>query len=253
MSARKIRNSWWVDFRGEGIRYRRRSPENSQAGAKAYELLLRQRIARGEPLNGHEEDQGPPLPTFKEFSEKWYNTYVLTNNKPSGQDSKRASLRAHLVPFFGGMKLPEITSLHIEQFKAAKLESGLLPQTVNNHLTILGKCLRCAEEWGELQHVPKMKSLKVPPQRFDFFSRDESERLLSAIEGPMWYALVLLALRTGLRVSELLGLEWCDIDFDRQLLSLRRSIVRGIVSSPKNNRERHVPLTPQLGQVLFSV
>ena len=250
MSTRKIRNSWWVDFRCEGLRYRRRSPENSQPGAKAYELLLRQRIARGEPLNGHEEDQGPPIPTFEEFSGKWYKTYVLTNNKPSGQDSKRGTLRAHLVPFFGRMKLPEITSLDIEHFKAAKLESGLLPQTVNNHLTILGKCLRCAEEWGELQHVPKMKHLKVPPQKFDFFSREESAKLLGATDDPRSYALVLLALRTGLRVSELLGLEWVDIDLDRQLLSLRRSIVRGVVTSPKNNRERHVPLTPQLCDAL---
>src|SRR5208283_1047616 len=99
-----------------------------------------------------------------------------------------------------------------EQFKALKIESGLLPQTVNNHLTILGKCLRCAEEWGELEHVPKMKKLKVPPQKFDFFLSEESEKLLSVIEDPMWYALVLMALRSGLRVSELLGLEWPDID-----------------------------------------
>lgn len=253
MSTRKIRNSWWVDFRCERVRHRKRSPENSQPGAKAYELLLRQRIARGEPLNGHEENQGPPIPTFTDFSEKWYKTYVLTNNKPSGQASRRYVLRAHLVPFFGGMKLTEITSLDIEQFKAAKLEAGLAAPTVNNHLTILGKCLRCAEEWGELEHVPKMKPLKVPPQRFDFFSREESEKLLSVIEDPRWYALVLLALRTGLRVSELLGLEWSDIDFDRQLLSLRRSIVQGVVGSPKNNRERHIPLTPLLCDALQKI
>src|SRR2546425_7774466 len=83
MSTRKIRNSWWVDFRSEGVRYRKRSPENSHAGAKAYELLLRQRLVHGEPLDAHKEDEGPPIPTFQEFSEKWYKTYVLTNNKPS--------------------------------------------------------------------------------------------------------------------------------------------------------------------------
>ncbi|MBI3365997.1 MAG: site-specific integrase [Ignavibacteriae bacterium] len=253
MSARKFRDSWWVDFRFDGTRYRKKCPENTQAGAKAYELHLRQRLARGESIDHHNGDQGSSIPTFKEFSEKWYQTYVLTNNKVSGQWSKQSALRAHLVPFFGRMKLPEITSLHIEQFKASRLDAGLAPQTVNNHLTILGKCLRCAEEWGELQHVPKMKSLKVPPQRFDFFSREESEQLLGAIDDPLWYALVLLALRTGLRVGELLGLEWVDIDLDRKLLSLRRSIVRGIVTSPKNNRERHVPLTLQLCKALEGI
>src|SRR3990167_6560006 len=147
MSTRKIRNSWWVDFRFDGLRYRKRSPENSQPGARAYELLLRQRISRGKPLNGRDDDPAIPVPTFKEFSEKWYKTYVLTNNKPSAQNSKRYVLRAHLVPFFGRMTLSEITSLHIEQFKGAKLEADLAAQTVNNLLTVLGKCLRCAEEW----------------------------------------------------------------------------------------------------------
>jgi len=253
VSVRKIRNSWWVDFRFDDVRYRKRSPENSQSGAKAYELLLRQRVARGEPLVGQSQDPSRHEPTFCEFSEKWYKTYVLTNNKPSGQDSKRNVLHAHLVPYFGRMKLNEITSLHIEQFKASRLGSGLAPQSVNNHLTVLGKCLRCAEEWGELEHVPKMKKLKVPPQKFDFLSREESETLLAAIDDPRWYVLVLLALRTGLRVSEMLGLEWCDVDIDRALVTVRRSIVKGIISSPKSNRERHVPLTPQLRDALKKI
>src|SRR5882762_2081967 len=102
------------------MRYRKRSPKNSLAGAKAYELLLRQRIARGEPLNGHEENQGPPVPTFKEFSEKWYETYVCTNNKPSEQKAKRVTLRAHLLPCFGPLRLDDISGLEIEEYKAAK-------------------------------------------------------------------------------------------------------------------------------------
>jgi hypothetical protein len=47
MSVRKIRKSWWVDFRAEGVRYRKRSPLNTKAGAKDYEATLRCRIERG--------------------------------------------------------------------------------------------------------------------------------------------------------------------------------------------------------------
>ncbi|MBI1805090.1 MAG: site-specific integrase [Ignavibacteriae bacterium] len=253
MSTRKIRNSWWVDCRCEGVRYRKRSPENSQAGAKAYELLLRQRLARGEPIDGRTEDQSPPEPSFREFSEKWYKTYVLTNNKYSTQTGKRSVLNVHLVPFFANMKLKEISSMHIEQFKAAKLEVGLAPLSINGQLLILGKCLRCAQEWGELEKVPKIKALKVPPQKFDFFSREESDRLLSAIADPMWYGMVLLAIRTGLRVGEIMGLEWSDVDIAAGKLAVRKSIVRGIVSSPKNNRERYLPLTPQLCNALSKI
>jgi integrase len=95
-----------------------------------------------------------------------------------------------------------------------------------------------------------MRKLKVPPQKFDFFSREESEKLLNAIDDPQWYTLVLLALRSGLRVSELLGLEWCDVDLARRSITVRRSIVEGIITSPKNNRERHIPLTAPLCEAL---
>jgi len=250
MSTRKIRNSWWVDFRSERVRYRKRSPENTRAGAKSYELLLRQRLACGEPIDGESEDRSPPEPTFKEFSEKWYKTYVLTNNRHSTQSGKLSALNVHLVPYFGKMKIKDITSLHIEQFKAVKIGSVLAPLSINGLLLILGKCLRCAQEWGELEKVPKIKSLKVPPQKFDFLSREEGEQLLSVIEDPMWYAMVLLAMRTGLRIGEILGLEWSDVDLAIQKLAVRKSVFRDIVSSPKNNRERYLPLTPQVCDAL---
>src|ERR1043166_9702407 len=51
MTVRKIGQSWWVDFRAERVRYRKRSPENTRAGARAFEVTLRQRLARGESVN----------------------------------------------------------------------------------------------------------------------------------------------------------------------------------------------------------
>jgi hypothetical protein len=50
MATRKIKNTWWVDFHFHRKRFRRRSPENTRAGAEAYELVLRQRLARGENI-----------------------------------------------------------------------------------------------------------------------------------------------------------------------------------------------------------
>ena len=74
MAVRIIRKSWWVDFRIDHTRYRKRSPENSRVGALAYEAALRQRVARGEDILGRQqrgEDQ-----TFAEFSKKWFEEYL---------------------------------------------------------------------------------------------------------------------------------------------------------------------------------
>jgi len=80
MSIRKIKKSWWIDFQFNGIRYRKRSPANSREGAKNYESLLRQKLAKGQNLENR-EDKGDM--TFEKFSKEWFEVYVKNNNKYS--------------------------------------------------------------------------------------------------------------------------------------------------------------------------
>lgn len=246
MSVRKVRNTWWVDFRFRGSRYRKRSPENTRGSALAYESLLRRRLSNGEPLEASEAPPELPQRFFGEFSAEWYETYVRTNNKPSEQRTKEIVLRVHLVPYFGKMKLQDITALEVEKYKAVKKKSGLAAKTVNNHMAALFKCLRCANEWGLTGFVPRMVLLNVPPQRFDFLTPVESDQLLRDCREPMWHQMALMALRTGMRLGELFGLDWSDIDFKRGVITVRHSLVREVLSSPKNNLVRHIPMTPEV-------
>lgn len=248
MSARKIRGHWYVDLRHDGRRCRKRSPDDSRAGAVAYEATLRGRLARGESLVP--PPQLPPPPRFEVFAWRWYHTYVETNNKPSEQKSKRLNLRNHLIPWFGKRPLDAITPLALEEFKAAKLKTELSPKSINNILAVLGKCLRTAEEWGELDRLPKLRPLKVPPQKFDFLSLEEADRLIGNAHDPQWRAMVTVALRTGLRLGELLGLDWSDVDFEVKLLTVRRSVYLNRFVAPKSNRIRHIPLTNEAASAL---
>ncbi|MBN2561754.1 MAG: site-specific integrase [Phycisphaerae bacterium] len=241
MSIRKIRNSWWVDFRANGTRHRIRSIENSQAGAKAYEAVLRSRLNKGEPLVP--APPKPPAPTFAEFSEEWFRTYVVTNNKPSSQVSRRRILRKHLLPFFGTTRIDAIDNGMIERFKTSKLGEGLAAKTVNVQLGVVSKCLRDAEDWGVLSAPPRIRWLRQPRPRFTFLTRDEADRLVDAMEPGRWQTMAVLAIHTGMRLGELLGLEWNDIDLGARQLVVRRSIVNGIVGTTKNYRERQLPLS----------
>src|SRR5680860_671545 len=119
MSAIKRSNKWWVDFSFKGQRFRLPSPDNSRAGAKAFESLLRQRIATGQELIPK-----PKRKTllFRDFAEKWHETYVKINNKPSEIKNKKGYLKSCLIPFFGNKRLDEISSLNIEEFKAKQLK-----------------------------------------------------------------------------------------------------------------------------------
>ena len=251
MSTRRIRNWWWVDFRANYTRYRVRSPENSQAGAKAYEAVLRRRLAAGEPLKPLPPP--PPPPTFAKFSAEWFETYVKTNNKPSVQEAEARTLRIHLLPHFGRMRLDAIAASDVERYKAAKLAAGLKAKTINNHLGILAKCVTTAVEWNRSPRPIRAKRLRMPPSPFKFLTPEESSRLLAAWNSPEWGAMAQVALHTGLRLGELFGLRWQDVDFGNRQITVRQSIVNGIIGVPKNYRERTVPLTTDAAAALSTL
>ena len=249
MAVRLIKTSWWVDFRCEYVRYRKRSPENSKAGAQAYEALLRHRLARGEPLHAKK----PEEQTFGQFAEAWFNGYVLTNNKASEQRQKRLTLQRSLIPFFGKMHLSEIGRRDVELYKSHEQQKGPSNKTINNKLAVLRKCLATAYDWEAMRNAPPaIKPLKCPPPKTDFLTTDETERLLANAEGTI-YEMILLALRTGMRQGEIRGLQWEAIDWENRILTVRHSFceyTQGL-TSPKSNRERHVPLADDLHNVLY--
>ena len=251
MSATKIGPSWWADFSYRGVRHRIRSPENSRAGAIAYEAVLRRRMSDGESPPASSAATTRQQQTYATFAENWFATYVRANNKPAEQLRKRYLLSAHLIPFLGQTELAEITAADVERYKASKREAGLSPKTINNHLSVLSKSLTTAQEWDLIKSVPRTRFMRVPPQVFDFLSPDESNALLRAAgEESLSHEMILCALRTGLRAGELLGLEWRDVDFERGHLRVVRTVSMGEVGSPKNNRTRVVPLSRDLRAVL---
>lgn len=244
MAVRKLKKSWWVDFQVNFTRYRKRSPLNSKAGAEAYEVQMRRALAETgsiEDLSVKPAKQS--LPTFGEFAERWLETYVLINNKPSEQRTKRRIVRAFLIPSFGSRLLAEIKTQDIEIFKASQLRRGLSAKTVNNRLAVLGRCLSSAIEWEELAELPKIKLLKTVPPKFRYLRDEEVERLTKAMPNDLESAMMLLAVRTGLRFSELRALEWGDLDLGRRILTVSRCAVAHDVGTPKNGKIRHIPLT----------
>lgn len=231
-------------------RYRKRSPENSRTGALAYEAVLRQKIARGESID--RAAHAAAGQTFEQFARKWFEDYVVSNNKYSEQRTKKYLLNAFLIPFFGKMQIARITTHDIERYKAHEGRNGVTSKTLKNRLTVLSKCLTTAYEWLELAtQPPKIKWPKCSSYRTDYLSPEECELLLSHADGII-YEMVLTALRTGMRQGELKGLQWSSIDWQNQSLAVRHSRCdyRKALGSPKSNRERHIPLDIDVYEML---
>lgn len=249
MPARIIRGTWYVDFRWEGVRHRKKSPINNRRATEQYELQLRQRMLDV----GTTAPQHNTLPTLTEFSERWLIEHVAVKNRAVALRSRRSHLRMHILPFFGRYRLDTIMTRDVDGFIGHLVSRGLAPKTVNNVVCTLRSCLRKAQSWELLKKTPAFELMKLPPPSNRFLSMEEAQRLVAAAPEGLWRTMILVAVTTGLRVGELLALEWTDLDLERALLTVARTEVHGSVTPPKSGALRSVPLCLETLEALRSL
>jgi len=251
-------------------RVREFSPVNTRRGAEQFERQLRQSL-----LDGSYGKEAEPTPTtsFESFS-KVFIEDAKNHNKPSTIANKEQHLKCHLLPFFGSMALSEIKLADIERFKstmlAKKSESRkrrddstkqakrrrygndpkeLSRKSVNNSLGILSKFLHLAVEHEVISHAPKVHFFKGKNLKIDFLSFEESKRALASIDPEFRHAL-LLGLHAGLRIGEIIGLRWQDIDWSSNNLTVQQTIWKNQIGTPKGGRTRSISMTAKLSQAL---
>jgi len=130
-----------------------------------------------------------------------------------------------------------------------ELCQGLARKSINNHLAVLRRSLAIAVEWGLIESIPVIRWLELPPPEFDFLTTAEAHRLIEAAD-PDWHCMIIVAVRTGLRLGELLALRWVDVDLDAGRVVVRRAAARGVIGTPKNGKMREVPLSEQAADAL---
>ena len=215
---------------------------NTKAAAKQAMLDHVERLRNPNYQSTTELEKEAPI--FKDFAQDFMEKYAKVNNKNSEIVRKGYTLRLHLNPEFGELRLDEIKSQCIETYKAKKKEQGYAWQTINHHLNILHRILAIAHEWELLDSVVRIKKLKGAEAPFDFLDFAEAELLANSVQG-QWGAMIFFAMRTGLRIGELRELRWEDINLDAGRVLVRRSIVYGVIGTPKSGKERIVPLSQE--------
>ena len=195
--------------------------------------------------------------TMKEFAAKWDVDYVtvqirLGRMKESSAESCRSRSRLHIVPFFGQMRLDEITLPHVREFMKALLAKELSPKTVLNAMVVLKEMFKHAVQWGYLDANPAQyaERPRAEDQEMQILTPPEIRRLLDAAAEPV-RTLLLCAVLTGMRRGELLGLRWEDIDLEGHRIFVRRALWRGKFVTPKSRRSRRtIDLAPTLRAAL---
>lgn len=228
-------NKWRLNVPGgtgpDGKRKVFRKNAEAKSGREAEKLLD---LFSAEVLKG--EYVQPSKLTFKDYSERWLRDYAEAELELKTIHRYRELLVSRVLPAMGHLKLGEIKGVHLAEFYRNLKEDGirldgkpgkLSDSTVHHHHRLLSSMLNKAVEWQLISSSPteKLKPPKVKKKQAAFYDEDQSARLLGALdEAPLKYKVaILLTITTGLREGELAGLEWPDVNFENETITVRQA------------------------------
>lgn len=189
---------------------------------------------------------------FEEFAEQWFEEYAKLNLRNTSYERMR-QLTNRVYPAIGYLRLDKITGRHIQQFINDLMLNGknmlngkpISRKTVVHHLSFISDVFGYALKMDMISENPcrKVTVPKGEKKEKEIYTIEEVEQLLTLLEQePMKYrAFFTLAIYSGFRRGELLGLEWKDIDFENSIISVRRtsnySATRGIYTDTTKTKK----------------
>jgi integrase len=233
-TGRKVtRTSYGYDLTVNGHRDRQYSAE-WQTKPEAMEAML----ARRRELEAGKIER-PADRSLGQLAEE-YLTYKEQHGKRSLREDRRI-LKKRLLPAFGtDLPVRRLTGAAIAQYERGRA-GQVSAFSLANELTVLRHMLRLGKRWGYMADVPEITLPKKPEGRLRYLEEAEIGKLLEACgksRNPYLSAIVTLALNTGMRKGEILGLEWERVDLAADYgLSARLTLYR-----TKSGKPRGVPL-----------
>lgn len=251
------RGKWYIDYRFEGRRIRECIGRSKRVAKRVLDARKGE-IALGsfelpQRIRAHEAQPPAPPRTLGLVAQEYLDFKRGKGKRSIRQDEQiLKKLQARLGT---ATPLGELTAQRIAQYdrdrvvEKSKLGRAVTPSTVNRELAILRHLLRLAEEWGHIDKTPKIRLAREPEGRLRFLAEEEIPRLLAACEekagkSPYLLPIVLIALHTGMRKSEILGLAWERVDFARGVLRLEQT---------KSGRRREVPMNRAVYDALIAL
>jgi integrase len=178
----------------------------------------------------------PTRLTFNDFSERWLRDYGEQNLAPKTLHRYKQLLETRIFPAMGHLKIEKITPVHLMDFYKNLTEDGiredgkkggLSERTILHHHRLIATILNAAVQWQIINSNPasRVKPPRVPKKQVAAYDVEETIALLVALEKEKLKhrVLIYLAMFTGLRRGEIMGLEWKDINIDEKVLRVHQA------------------------------
>jgi integrase len=204
---------------------------------KKAEKILRQKI--GEVEAGVHRDTRRI--TYEGLREALYSDYIVNKRKSLRRDKEgkpHLDKVVRLDGFFSGYRASEIEADLIRKFIREQQGKGLKNGSINRSISALRRMFNLARNDGKIRDIPHFPMVKESRPRQGFFSREQYDALSRALPDRLRLPLA-IGYYSGMRLGEVLGLEWSQVDFLAGIIRLR-------AGETKNDQAREVPIVPQL-------
>lgn len=168
----------------------------------------------------------PSSATVEEYLETWIKTYCEPNLRQNSIDAYKSLINTHINPNVGRISLNSLRPGHIQQLLAEE-SKVLSSSTLSLMHTIIKQALKHAVKWEYVVRnvCDGVIAPRVEQQKPEAWSWQEAKTFLNHIKDSRYYMMCLLALTTGMRRGEILGLKWEHVDFKRNEITIIRQRV----------------------------
>lgn len=195
--------------------------------------------------------------TFGHFAQMWYDIYKKPYLRENSLKAIKYVLNLHILPLIGDYRIRDITPMQIQAIMASLSDkSNSLQSKV---LVNMRSIFNAAQENGLVAKSPVSSMLKPGGKRTpekEALTPQESQFLLDHVANRRARTFLLIALHTGMRRGEIIGLQWEDIDFEKKVIHVRHNaIIKEKATTITNDLKtkagkRDIPLSDELARWL---
>lgn len=164
---------------------------------------------------------------FKDFINDWYYSFKRNTISTTTRDNYLSRINTRILPQLGEYRLDKITNIVIQNFYNDMINEGLKASSAKKVMEILNGCFKYAKKNKLIYEIPTdIDKVKIAKSDTKYWNKAQIDFFLSTFKDDYIFLPVFIDVFTGLRIGELCGLRWCDIDFDTATLSVCNQVIQ---------------------------